>query len=155
MEMAYDFAETKDTAIIFIYRPPVGDIQISPVLEGPRKLKLWNDITISLYKDVYPDIRLIESRSRVEVHLRKVEMVRWGGINGRPADKPQDDSKETMVEDSGDEENPSVMDLFSKIYQRSGDDVRRAMEKSFYESEGTVLSTDWDQVKSKKITRED
>ncbi|AFN83050.1 skp1 G2 allele suppressor-like protein [Encephalitozoon romaleae SJ-2008] len=155
MEVAYDFAETKDSAIIFVYKPLAEDIQISPVLEDPRKLRLCKGIAIDLHKDVHPDIKLSESKSRIEIHLRKVETTRWGGINGKPSGKLQDGSKETTENDSEDEENTSVMDLLRKIYQRSGEDVRRAMEKSFYESEGTVLSTDWDQVKSKKITRED
>lgn len=155
MEVAYDFAETKDSAIIFVYKPLADDIQISPVLEDSTKLRLCKGITIDLHKDVHPDIKLNESKSRIEIHLRKVEATRWGGINGKPSGMPQGGSQETIANDSEDEENTSVMDLLRKIYQRSGEDVRRAMEKSFYESEGTVLSTDWDQVKSKKITRED
>ncbi|ADM11567.1 skp1 G2 allele suppressor-like protein [Encephalitozoon intestinalis ATCC 50506] len=155
MKVTYDFAETKDTAIVFVYKPSAENMHIDPVLEGPRRLRLSENISIDLYGDVYPEIKINESKLRMEIHLRKVEAIRWGGIRGRPIEEPQDSNKESVIEDSEDEENTSVMDLFRKIYQRSGEDVRRAMEKSFYESEGTVLSTDWDQVKSKKITRED
>ncbi|KDP25376.1 hypothetical protein JCGZ_20532 [Jatropha curcas] len=41
--------------------------------------------------------------------------------------------------------------LFRDIYQNADEDMRRAMTKSFVESNGTVLSTDWKDVGSKKI----
>lgn len=41
--------------------------------------------------------------------------------------------------------------LFRDIYQNADEDMRRAMSKSFLESNGTVLSTDWKEVGSKKV----
>lgn len=41
--------------------------------------------------------------------------------------------------------------LFQKIYADGSDDVRRAMNKSFIESGGTVLSTNWEEI-SKQTT---
>lgn len=155
MKAECDFVETKDTVTIFLYKRSLHCVDVSPVVDGPRRLSLCKGVAVDLYKDVHPDIRVVESPSRIEIHLRKVEPGRWGGICGRPAAQADSTSEGRAVEDSESEEGLSVMDLFSRIYQRSGDDVRKAMEKSFYESGGTVLSTDWDQVKSKKVSREE
>lgn len=41
--------------------------------------------------------------------------------------------------------------LFQNIYSDASDDTRRAMMKSFIESKGTVLSTNWNEVGSKTV----
>lgn len=41
--------------------------------------------------------------------------------------------------------------LFRDIYLDADEDMRRAMTKSFVESNGTVLSTNWKDVGSKKV----
>jgi len=43
--------------------------------------------------------------------------------------------------------------LFQKIYGEGGDQVKKAMNKSFVESGGTVLSTNWDEVSKSKVER--
>lgn len=40
---------------------------------------------------------------------------------------------------------------FQKIYKDANDDVRKAMIKSFTESKGTVLSTNWNEVKKQEV----
>lgn len=151
--MIYDFAETNSHCIIFVYKKTARDVEIKPELEDARRLRISSEVTIELYRDVHPAIEVRESGSRVEVHLRKVESVKWGGVHGKD---PSTSPTRKLEATGDDEEEPlSAIDLLSKIYQKSGDDVRRAMEKSFYESEGTVLSTDWDRVKSRKVDREE
>lgn len=36
--------------------------------------------------------------------------------------------------------------MFRQIYDKADEDTRRAMQKSFYESNGTCLSTNWKEV---------
>jgi suppressor of G2 allele of SKP1 len=45
----------------------------------------------------------------------------------------------------------AVNALFKQIYANASEDTKRAMMKSFVESNGTVLSTNWEEVGGKTI----
>ncbi|GAA5895701.1 uncharacterized protein JCM6883_001593 [Sporobolomyces salmoneus] len=45
----------------------------------------------------------------------------------------------------------ALNEMFQKLYADATDDQRRAMIKSYQESNGTVLSTDWSDVSKKKM----
>ncbi|KAF1749943.1 hypothetical protein GCK72_016488 [Caenorhabditis remanei] len=53
-------------------------------------------------------------------------------------------------EDEKLEGDAAVNKMFQKIYADASDDVRRAMMKSYSESNGTVLSTNWNEISKKK-----
>ena len=64
--------------------------------------------------------------------------------------------KEIVKEEKNEkaEGDEAMNKLFKQIYSNASDDTRRAMVKSFQTSGGTVLSTNWDEVKNKDYEKE-
>ena len=60
-----------------------------------------------------------------------------------------------LKEDESKDANEGMMNMFRQIYERSDEKTRRAMIKSFQTSGGTVLSTDWNDVKDKDYEGKD
>jgi len=75
-----------------------------------------------------------------------------------PKAKPKAKNWDQIVKDFEKEEEEeakkgegSVDNLFKEIYANGSEEVRKAMNKSFQESGGTVLSTNWSEVGASKV----
>lgn len=71
---------------------------------------------------------------------------------GKKVEKNWDKIVKEFEEEESKSSPKDVSDLFREIYGKSSDDVKKAMNKSFTESGGTVLSTNWNEVAKKKVT---
>ncbi|XP_013731008.1 protein SGT1 homolog A isoform X2 [Brassica napus] len=113
--------------------------------------------------------------TKIEIRLAKAEIITWTSLeHGKgPAVLPKPDvstvrpaypsSKKVkdwdkieaevkkQEKDEKLEGDAALNKFFREIYSNADEDMRRAMSKSFVESNGTVLSTDWKEVGAKKI----
>ncbi|XP_019444644.1 PREDICTED: protein SGT1 homolog A-like [Lupinus angustifolius] len=132
-----------------------------------------------LFGKIVPNKCRVEVLStKVEIRLAKAEAINWTSLEYNkdllpqkintltvqserptyPSSKPRTrdwDKLEAQVKKEEKEEkldgDAALNKLFRDIYQSADEDTRRAMSKSFLESNGTVLSTDWKEVGTKKV----
>lgn len=110
--------------------------------------------TVNLHGAIEPE--LVQEKvypTKLEIQMRKKTSGNWPalevGVKSSTNDVvPAKDWSKIQIEDDSDDdlnsENPD--DFFKALYADADDDTRRAMMKSFVESGGTSLSTDWDKV---------
>ncbi|XP_023682278.1 protein SGT1 homolog isoform X1 [Paramormyrops kingsleyae] len=110
--------------------------------------------------------------TKIEIMMKKSEAIRWetlemegAQVNMKPFTPNQYPSSslysrnwDKLVRDIKDEEkneklegDTALSDLFQQIYSDGLDDVRHATNKSFMESGGTILSTNWKYVGKRKV----
>ncbi|GLD46782.1 protein SGT1 homolog isoform X1 [Lates japonicus] len=110
--------------------------------------------------------------TKVEIKMKKTDAIRWEKLEGEgqesnikhfnphqyPSSSHYTCKWDKMVVDIGEEEKNENLEgdaalnkLFQQIYSDGSDEVKRAMNKSFMESGGTVLSTNWKDVGKRKV----
>lgn len=117
--------------------------------------------------------------SKIELKMRKAEGLQWSTLETTPRETQKDPQKaekeepvhhkypssshytrnwdklvaEVKAEEK--EEKPegdaALNKLFQKIYGDGSDEVKKAMNKSFMQSGGTVLSTNWQEVGKEEV----
>jgi len=147
-------------------------------LSVTAKLATGSDysLELDLAHPIIPDQSSYKVLStKLEVKLRKGEGVRWNALEGdgaaplpggavptasaaggvkAPYASGRDWNKvEKLLAAEAEEKKEgeqALNEMFQKIYSDANDDVRKAMNKSFSESGGTVLSTNWSDIGKEK-----
>jgi suppressor of G2 allele of SKP1 len=132
-----------------------------------------------LFGKITPDkCKVVVLSTKIEIRLAKAEAINWTSLEyskdvvpqkinvptiqserpAYPSSKSRTKDWDKLEAEVKKEEKEEKLDgdaalnkLFRDIYQSADEDMRRAMSKSFQESNGTVLSTDWKEVGSKKV----
>uniref|UniRef100_A0A7N8WZ29 SGT1 homolog, MIS12 kinetochore complex assembly cochaperone n=1 Tax=Mastacembelus armatus TaxID=205130 RepID=A0A7N8WZ29_9TELE len=110
--------------------------------------------------------------TKVEIKMKKTDTTRWEKLEGEgqdsnikhfnpnqyPTSSHYTCKWDKMVVDISEEEKNEKLEgdaalnkLFQQIYSDGSDEVKRAMNKSFMESGGTVLSTNWKDVGKRTV----
>ncbi|KAH8312083.1 hypothetical protein KR044_009284 [Drosophila immigrans] len=103
--------------------------------------------------------------SKVEITLGKAVGVRWESLEQNASKATSDAppaplqvknwdrlvSEEEKADEKEAKGEAALNQLFKKIYNSSTPEVQKAMNKSFSESGGTVLSTNWNEVGKDKV----
>uniref|UniRef100_A0A1Y9H2Q2 SGS domain-containing protein n=1 Tax=Anopheles dirus TaxID=7168 RepID=A0A1Y9H2Q2_9DIPT len=168
-KVKYDWYQTETAVTVTVLLKNASEKNYSVQLEQntlslqaddiePIVLTLWNPINVeqSTHK---------ASPSKVEIKLAKLIGQRWDALERKSpqaeesqavtssaaAKKKHDWDKLSKQLEADDETKDDVNALFKKIYEDASEDTRKAMMKSYYESGGTVLSTNWAEVGAKQV----
>lgn len=105
-----------------------------------------NKIEISLKK--LEEFKVWETLEMSESAAPSLHPPKYPSSSKKPLDPESIADTEIDAEPTGD---AAINALFQKIYANATEDTKRAMMKSFIESKGTVLSTNWDEVGEREI----
>lgn len=145
----YEYWETRTTITLVFYKDKNKEEYEEFMLENNRKA-VYGNIEIELYKGVHtPEIN--KRKHACEVRLTKEEAVRWHTLSGPQANRKED---KPIYEKEEKKKEKGIMEMLTNIYENADGDTKRAMNKSIIESRGTVLSTNWDEVKKRTIKPE-
>ncbi|WFD19263.1 hypothetical protein MCAP1_001486 [Malassezia caprae] len=150
----HDCYQTTDKVVVSVYVKNQAADQVQVALQGSELVVRAPDATCAValpapVRDVC-DVRVVPTK--IEVTLTKGTSAAAPPPNTAPRRASKwdhlDVDEDAPPTGSGDAE---LQAFFQKLYADADPDTRRAMVKSFQESGGTALSTNWDEVGRKTM----
>lgn len=167
MSVRHDWYQTDDRVVVTVLLKNAVDKNYKcSIEENTISLTAENyELTLELLNPILPETSSHKATPhKVEIILMKRDFGRWQNLERKvevaptpvitKKKQPEDwdkISKELEKTDDKEEGEQAVNALFRKIYEGASEEQRRAMNKSFSESGGTVLSTNWDEVGKDKV----
>ncbi|NXT60862.1 SGT1 protein, partial [Chaetops frenatus] len=161
-------AQKDDVSVQFLEKKMTASVRLPSGEDFNLKLDLLHSIV--------PEQSTFKVLStKVEIKMKKPEAVRWEKLEGQgdspklkqftpdtqhlyPSSSHYTRNWDKLVVEIKEEEKNEKLEgdaalnkLFQQIYSDGTDEVKRAMNKSFMESGGTVLSTNWSDVGKRKV----
>ncbi|NXR53764.1 SGT1 protein, partial [Hippolais icterina] len=161
-------AQKDDVSVQFLERKMNASVRLPSGEDFNLKLDLLHSIV--------PEQSTFKVLStKIEIKMKKPEAVRWEKLEGQgdspklkqftpdaqhlyPSSSHYTRNWDKLVVEIKEEEKNEKLEgdaalnkLFQQIYSDGTDEVKRAMNKSFMESGGTVLSTNWSDVGKRKV----
>mmetsp|Transcript_73678 Transcript_73678/g.173053 ORF Transcript_73678/g.173053 Transcript_73678/m.173053 type:complete len:195 (-) Transcript_73678:91-675(-) len=99
----------------------------------------------------WPAFEAADEQPLIEEDLEAVKKKRDLYPSSKAQKKNWDQLAEEIAADTKPEGEEALNAFFQELYGKSSEETRRAMNKSFQESGGTVLSTNWGEVGTKKV----
>ncbi|XP_058054194.1 protein SGT1 homolog [Anopheles bellator] len=166
-KVKYDWYQTETAVTVTVLLKNAAEKNYSVQLEQ-NSLRLQADdiepIVLSLWNPINTEQSSHKATpSKVEIKLAKMIGHRWDALERQqqaheqpstavaPAKQKHDWDKISKEIEKDDPEKDDVSQLFKKIFADANEDTKKAMMKSYYESGGTVLSTNWAEVGAKQV----
>uniref|UniRef100_T1IHX8 CS domain-containing protein n=1 Tax=Strigamia maritima TaxID=126957 RepID=T1IHX8_STRMM len=94
--------------------------------------------------------------SKIEIQMKKMAAGMWKTLHDdqtRVVDAKKKKNWDKVVSDCTeiDDQDAGGDEFFANIFSQGSDEMKRAMNKSFVESGGTTLSTNWEEVRKEKV----
>lgn len=169
MGIRHEWFQTEQHVTVTIFAKGVTADQVEINIEEKKlaatvKVDANTDYTIDIVlqhpvKPETSDYKIL--KTKVEIKLVKATAVRWSSLESKEDNEERNvrtavdwNQLEAQLKKEEEEEKPegdaALNQLFQKIYADGSDETKRAMIKSFQESGGTVLSTNWSEIGNKK-----
>ncbi|CAG5107109.1 Oidioi.mRNA.OKI2018_I69.chr1.g3150.t1.cds [Oikopleura dioica] len=168
-----DWYQSNERVILALLTKACSEVQVqferdSVTVSGINKEGNAFTEVVELACEIVPKQSTFKTMStKIELRLMKADPgLRWEQLEKQslheikqPVKHNQTKDWDKLAKEAAEQEDKDIeqgggdaalQQMFKKIYANANEDTKRAMMKSFQESNGTVLSTNWNEIGSKK-----